>query len=170
MSADLAAIRAALRTILVRETGINFVFANQNAPRPAIPYGTLDFVNPSSRVGQTDWFGYDQGEDDFKVRGLRQSTVSLNIIGEGANNMMALVRDITQRPDVLEELTAVGLSIVREEGPINLTELEDTIYRERSQMDLIVYLSVNLETPIEPIESVEGTFEGTPVGDIDFEA
>jgi hypothetical protein len=146
--------------------GVPVIFTRQAAPRPKPPYGTLQFLAPSSREGSIDELRYDEEEDAFFQSGSRIFTATLNCYGEGANQKMANLRDSLDRPDVVEEFGLAGLAHVSEDGPNDLSELEETVYRERSQMDLELRGTLDREAEnVGAIESAEIVFKDAPGGD-----
>lgn len=152
---NLDTAKAALYTWVKRETDIEVIFARQGAPRPPLPYATILFVNSATRVGSIDETRISEG--DFKQRAQRTALVSLNIFGAGANDLMSKLRDSLDRADVIEEFAATGLAHIGENGPNDLTALEDTKYIERSQLDLTVLYAVERDTDTGVIETVEIT-------------
>lgn len=158
---DIETVKAALYKWMHRETGITIIFANQGHHRPKRPYGSINFVNAARRVGSID---ASEGDgSNFKLSGLRSTLVSLNIFGDGANDKMAKLRDTLDLPNVIEELSSVGIAVVDEEGPKDLTGLLETKYEERSQMDLTLNYAQETEVAVVPIESVEIDLVGTVV-------
>lgn len=158
-------IETAIYNWVKAETGLaNVIFVNQDGPRPAIPYASIEFLNPALRVGSIDEIRFQAGdtpdEDEFVQTGLRTSLVSLNIFGEGANDLMSKLRDTLDRPDIIETF---DFAHIDENGPIDLTELEETKTRERSQMDLTIMYAIERETNVVPIEEVEIKIEGGPL-------
>lgn len=156
-------IKAALYTWMVRETGITVIFARQGKERPAIPYGVILFVNAGEREGMTDELRGD-GDESFTMVGRRSAPVTLNIYGANANQKMCLLRDSLQRPDVVEEFSAAGISCVSDSAPLDLTELEEISYQERSQMELTLGYTVSRETDVVPIEGTDITHLNAPGG------
>lgn len=149
------AIKTAILTWMTRETGLTCIYARQAGPRPTPPYGSILITNPAIRIGGQDELR--ANGDKFSQTGLRTTILSLNIFGEGANDKMNKLRDSLDRPDVIQEFESAGLAHHGEEGPTDLTELEDTSYLERSQMDLTVSYAKNYNnlSGVMPIDSVE---------------
>lgn len=154
-------IKTAILTWMARETGMTCIFARQGKPRPKLPYGSILVVNHGVRVGGIDEIRGEATEVAgspayiYKQNGLRTCMVSLNIYGENANALMAKLRDSLDRPDVIEEMEKAKLAFIREEGPNDLTELEDTKYTERSQIDLTFQYALERETTVVPILEAE---------------
>lgn len=148
------AIKTAILTWMARETGLTCIYARQGTPRPKLPYGSILVVNAGVRIGGQDELRV-QGSN-FSQSGLRRILVSINIFGEDANGKMSTLRDSLDRPDVIEEFERAGLAHHGEVGPNDLTELEDTSYPERSQLDLTLSYAKNYNgISVQPIDAVE---------------
>lgn len=153
----LEAVRTALYTWMQRETGLTIIFAEQSKQRPQLPYGSIKFVNPAVRVGGRDEIRI-QGENSTVV-GQRTTLASLNIFGKNANDVMSKLLTSLDRPDVIDLFSEAGMSHVGETGPNDLTELMETQYQERSQMDLSLMYTDTQDAKLGFIESVEITNE-----------
>lgn len=144
-----------------RESGLTVIKANQGTPRPARPYASLRYLSASDRLGGSQ----DQQRSSLitvnsvevsgvVVEGMRKAVASLNIFGENALSTLAKVRDSLDRPDVIEEFIRAEIGHI-EEGPINdLTDLEETEYLERGQMDLMISFVASSEVDVGTIEHV----------------
>lgn len=147
-------MQAALYTWMKRETKLaNVIFPRQGKPRPKPPYGTILVVPATARVGAFDELRAEG--DTFTLVGLRTVLVSINIFGEGANAMMAALRNSLDKPRVIDEFAAAEIAHLDESGPNDLTSLEETIYRERSQMDLTLGLSEATDAEVTALEDTD---------------
>lgn len=149
----LEAVRTTLYTWMQRETGITIIFAEQSKQRPELPYGSIKFVNPAQRVGSRDEIVI-RGQTS-KVVGQRTALASLNIYGKRANDIMSQLLLSLDRPDVIDMFAEAGMSHIGEEGPRDLTELMETKYQERSQMDLTIGYAEEQDAKLGFIEKVE---------------
>lgn len=143
------------------ESGLVVVKANQKGPRPARPYISLRFLNASQRVGSMDQNTTTEhtlaGETKYSVatEGMRTAVASINVFGDNAIDTLAMIRDSLDRPDVIDRFESAGVSHISE-GPINdLTELLETIYEERGQMDLTIGFVAANEVEYGIIQSAE---------------
>lgn len=127
-------------------------------PRPARPYASLRFLNPSSRLGgSVDQQSITMPAKTVATEGMRKAVASINIFGEAAIATLARVRDSLDRPDIVEFFVTAGITIL-EDGQINdLTELLETQYEERGQMDLTVAFVAGSEVDVKTIEHAEIT-------------
>lgn len=157
-----AAIYQTLYNWLTAESGLTVIRANQKGPRPARPYASLNFLNPSNRLGNS--IDQQRATDAGLVaaEGMRSAVASINIFGDNALDTMAAVRDSLDRADV-QEVFEDGEIAHLDEGPItDLTELQETIYEERAQMDLTLSFVASSEVDVGTIEEVvlEGEADG----------
>jgi len=169
-----AQIYAALQTWIKRESGYsNVIQARQSQARPQLPYGSVLVIVAGVRVGGIDETRGQAtttlGQPDyvFTLEGLRTCLVSVNFYGKGANETLSKVRDSMDRADVIEEMSRAGISILSDDGPRDLTELENTVYTERAQIDFTVQYAMVRDTPIQPILEIE--MDGVLITDQDTE-
>lgn len=165
-----------LRTWIVRELGVIYgasmankvIFARQSAPRPKMPYAAIDFIAPGVRVGGIDEVRYDEDQEKFFQAGFRTTTVTIDILGDRANDALSRLLDTLDFPTVVQEMQGYGIAHIGENGPFDLTEFEDTKDVERAQLNLTFSYSIErYETeaaPIGAIESVEVTLTDSPAG------
>lgn len=150
---------------LKSETGLTVIRANQKGPRPARPYVSLNFLNPSSRLGASVDQQWVNADKTVSTEGMRKAVASINIFGENAIDTLARVRDSLDRPDVVAKFDAAGVTHL-DDGQINdLTELQETIYEERGQMDLTVAFVASGDVDVSTIEHVNlsGDADGNTV-------
>lgn len=122
-------VKARMRDWFKAETGLKNVFwSRQDEPRPGsagpAKYGTILFLGNGRRVGGIDELRWSSGSSKFNQEGLRTAIVSLNIVGDGANELMSQLRDSVDRPDVVEQFHGWGFSIVADTDPLDLSDLE----------------------------------------------
>lgn len=163
---DLATLKGTLLTWVRRETRITVIFARQDKPRPKFPYATIYAPNPAIRVGAIDEIRPNDDDTGYEQHGLRTTTVSLNIYGDDANDLMSRLRDSLDWPLTQEEFATAGLALVGETGPKDLSAFEDTKHVERSQLDLVfmygITRSPDEDRDVGQIATVELTREDLP--------
>jgi hypothetical protein len=148
-------IRAKLQEWAERETGLTFIYGRQAKPRPNIPYGEITFVGAGARVGGIDEYRLNGIEQS--IQGQREALVSLNIYGSNANEIMTDLIRTLDTPAVVEEFIIAGFSHFGENGPNDLTQLEDTRYLERSQATLQIRYAFENDVTGDTIYQVELT-------------
>lgn len=145
-----------------RQKKLQFIWSEQDSPRPKRPYGTLRFLTGPVKSGADEERVCDDGS--VLTSGPRQFTLSVNIYGEESLNLMATLQDSLDLPSCREYFRGHGLSVFEELGVQNLTSLIESEYEDRSQMDIIFNYASNVEDIVDPgiIETVE--LEGTHTG------
>lgn len=143
---------------ITTNTGLTCIASRQDAPRPELPFISLLVVNAGARVGSQDAIEYNEDEDKHYQAGLRTTNISINMFGGDANEVLSNLRDTLDSPNGIDFFKQKGLSHIDENGPNDLTEIENTSYPERSQLGLTFMYAINKELDIESIESA--TFEG----------
>lgn len=142
---DFATLRSKLYTWMVDQSALGsdrVIEADQAEHRPARPYGTYKVTSPK-RVGGTDQEVMVAGV--LNVSGEREITASLNVFGAGALETMQKLRDSLELPSVRDTyFTAFDLAVTEVSEVRDLTELEDTKFQQRAQMDVVVGLTSNL--------------------------
>lgn len=145
-----------------RKKKLQFIWSEQSAPRPERPYGTLRFLTGPVKSGADEERVCDDGT--VLSSGPRQFTLSVNIYGEEALNIMATLQDSLDLNSCREFFRDQGLSVFEELGVQNLTSLIESEYEDRSQMDIIFNYSSNVKDIVEAgiVETVE--LQGTHTG------
>lgn len=151
----------ALFAWLQSESGLTVIKANQKGPRPARPYVSLNFINPSSEMGGDDQYTTDPSTGVVTTAGPRSAQASVNIFGPDSVDMLAKVRDSLQRPDVIDAFDASGITILDTSNINDLTEQQETIYEERGQVDITLSFTVSSDVDMKTIDiaSLTGTIE-----------
>lgn len=140
-------IRKGLHDWIHGVTGKTAILANQNAPRPALPYYTWS-ENTIAKVGE-DY------ANNNEVVGNRDFTVSVQGFGNGVLSGLEDLRTSLGKPSVQIALRAKSIIVV-DSGAVNdLTGLDDTKWVERSQCDFIFRTSAEVTTGDGIIETVE---------------
>lgn len=134
-------------------TGLTVIKANQKGPRPARPYASLNFINPSDALGDVQWSI--NGDKTVSSEGMYKAVASINVFGENAVDTLAKLRNSLDRPDVVELFAAANVTHL-DSGQVNdLTALQETAYEERGQLDLTVAFVDGSEVDVGTIEHVE---------------
>lgn len=131
------------------------IWDKQNAPRPDPPYAFLDIITgPNPIATQDEMFSHEDGT--FEITGLREFTLSINVIAKNAFHKMQQVQISLNRPKFLEQLQLAGLAMINYSSVNDLSELLETDYEVRAQMDVRFYMvSTFSDREINTIEKVE---------------
>lgn len=136
--------------------GITVVEANQNAPRPALPYITLYVtstpLNEHANQSAPNSAGTASIENEAAVM------ASVQCFGENSKSIMDGLRLSLEKVTVRQALRAAGLPYIRTLNGVNdLTEVVGTKYEPRAGMDLEFRAVMAVTDSVGVIESVEGT-------------
>ncbi|NIQ92379.1 MAG: hypothetical protein GWN93_26735 [Deltaproteobacteria bacterium] len=149
-------VRLGLKRWLQKEIGATVIFAEQGAPRPSsFPYGSLR-IQSINQVGGDDALRDVDAQGKQKTYGVRSAVFGVAVYGPGATALLEKALGSLHKPTVREELYyTYGISAIDDEGIINLTELLETDWEERAQMDLMVMYAIEQEDDVGLIEKVE---------------
>lgn len=153
-------ISASLYTLVKSIVGAEeLVFADQNAPRPALPYWTIR-VSTQRKVGADS---YGQGVDadgDQLVSGVREATVQIQRIGANSDVVCADFRDILSKTTILEDWQMQKIALYRIGDVLNVPyKLDDSQLEPRASIDLFVRFGTELLDRVGYIDTVEITAE-----------
>jgi hypothetical protein len=130
------------------------IFIDQNAPRPALPYWTLD-VSPRRHLGRD---GYSQGVDDDgdqEVYGVREATAQVQRIGSDADSFVQDLRDNLALITVQEAWQVAGVSLFNTGDVVDVPFPMDNNHLEpRAVLDLFVRFGTKLIDRVGIIETV----------------
>lgn len=133
------------------------IFADQNAPRPPLPYWTV-LTQTNKQLGSAT---YSQGvtlAGDQEVRGVREATVRLQRMGEGSFTAVSDVRDDVSRLTVLENWQRQKISLYNVGDVQNVPFLMDKASLEpRATLDLFIRHGTSLLDRVSAIETVEAS-------------
>lgn len=131
------------------------IFADQNAPRPALPYWTLN-VSPRKHLGRD---GYSQGvtdDGDQEVYGVRESTAQVQRIGKDSDELVEGLRDDLSRVTVQEQWQLEGISCFNTGDVQDVPFPMDNNHLEpRAVLDLFVRYGTKLIDRVGVIEVVD---------------
>ena len=146
-------------------TGEPLIWSNQNAPRPAIPYWTLNSVSEVAIGDNT----YDQGTNDIDQmfhRGVRESVIQVQRIGEGSTQIIANLRENLARISTRESWYAENVALFLM-GAVNDVPflLDGNSFEPRATLDLSIRYGKKQADTLMSIEviSADGTYDGAVV-------
>lgn len=114
------------------------IFADQDAVRPALPYMVVRVVVYDIPVHEDEDLFDDESPPQWRGRGSRTSTVSVNAYGTGAEAWLERATLFLRSPATLAQLGAAGLAVRTEGGLNNLSGLLDESSQVRFQRDFLV--------------------------------
>jgi hypothetical protein len=134
----------------------------QNAPRPTNPYMSFKITTPGAKSGDdsVQWISGSK----FNVGGQREMTVSFHCYGtshEEAYNYMTLWQGSLELKTIQQLLRKSGIAVWIIGAVADLSQLLNTGYEGRSQMDVQFGLASNLTDDPGEIDTVgiQGTVE-----------
>lgn len=149
------AIKDTLYTLVKALVGAEtLIFADQNAPRPPLPYWTLR-LSAQRKIGED---AYGQGVDvngDQLVSGVREITVQVQRVGENSDALCADLRDNLSRTTVLEEWQRQKIALYDLGDVLNVPyKLDNSQLEPRASVDLFVRFGTELLDRVGVIETV----------------
>lgn len=130
----------------------------QAAPRPNLPYMSFNVTSPSAR------YGYDsvhvvEGEDSlYNVGGQRKMSVSFHCYAatqEQAWNLMTLWQSALEVPTVQARFGAAGMPVWSSGVVADLSQLLNTGWEGRAQLDAFFGVASNVEVDLGQIETAD---------------
>jgi len=152
------AVKDTLYTLIKASIGAEeLIFADQNAPRPSLPYWTMR-LSAQRAVGID---AYSQGVDDLgdqKVLGVREVTVQVQRHGEDSDTACADFRDVLSKTSVLETWQVQKIALYDTGDVLNVPfKLDNAQLEPRSSVDLFVRFGTELLDRVGIIDTVEAT-------------
>ena len=151
-----ATIGALLKAVIGSET---LIFADQNAPRPALPYWSMRIASRRA-IGED---AYSQGVDangDQKVSGVREVTVQVQRFGADSDVVCADLRDKLSRTTVIEAWQAEKFALLNVGDVLNIPyKLDNSQFEPRASLDLFVRFGTELLDRVGWIDTVETSAE-----------
>jgi hypothetical protein len=161
-------LKGTIQTLLAARTGGEaLIEADQNAPRPPLPYWTWKITSMPA-LGR-DSLGQGVSDDGNQtVQGVREATISLQRYGADSEVPVATVRDDMARTTVIEAWGLADLAIIRC-GPVTNTSItrDNASIEARCMLELFIRFGTRLLDRVGIIETIEadGTYPGTAAAD-----
>jgi hypothetical protein len=149
-------VKATLYTLVKALIGAEtLVFADQNAPRPPLPYWTLRLAAQRA-VGED---AYSQGVDangDQLISGVREITVQVQRFGPDSDVACADLRDNLSRTTVSETWQVQKIALYDVGDVLNVPyKLDNSQLEPRASVDLFVRFGTELLDRVGWIDTVE---------------
>ncbi len=149
-------VKATLYTLVKALIGAEtLVFADQNAPRPPLPYWTLRLAAQRA-VGED---AYSQGVDangDQLISGVREITVQVQRFGPDSDVACADLRDNLSRTTVSETWHVQKIALYDVGDVLNVPyKLDNSQLEPRASVDLFVRFGTELLDRVGWIDTVE---------------
>lgn len=139
----------------VKPANVTVVEANQNAPRPALPFITV--YQTGTALAEHSEISAPDADGDAVIRNDAEIMISLQCFGENSKAIMDGVRISLERETIRRALRAAGLPYIRTlNGVTDNTETVGTRYEERAGMDLEFRAALTVSDSIGVIETATG--------------
>lgn len=141
MSLNLDSVENVLREAVMAVTDLDnnsVVIHYPNAPRPALPYASLQYISSSENVGE--WRKFNKVTHLVETYGSREVLYSLQFYGNGARQLSTKAQTGLQLQSIREGYVASGVpfSVLRIEKIDLDSTLLDSDYEERSILDIVL--------------------------------
>lgn len=149
-------IETVAESLLSQLSKIPFIRANQNGPRPKLPYATYQ-VNARTAVG-SDEYGLVDGSGLMPIVGVREGTILINFFGSGAreqaDNLVNSIRKVSSH-DLMRKLSLILFAT----GSVtDLTALRDNAnFEEMANVDVSFRYAAKYSDKVGVIETVDAT-------------
>lgn len=110
-----------------------FIWEDQNAPRPSVPYiaGKISIVRS---IGQ-DYIGAPNASGINQITGNRELMLLLQSFGEGALTLLNSLRNASLRDSSQRSLADIGLIVIDDSGLTDISVLMDARIEPRASLD-----------------------------------
>ncbi len=143
-----------IRALVAKATPLQVIFANQNGPRPSLPYITLR-VDAAPRAPLLEADLTEDGRQTYAAH--RDSTVELQCFGEGSTDALD---DLSQRlkgPSMAAAAYAANLAVYATDAVQNVPVLRDGgRYEPRAVLDIGVRYTKQHDEDVGLITTVQG--------------
>lgn len=154
------ALRDTIRTLFKDAIGAEeLIFANQNSPRPPLPYWVMQ-ITTTRRLGRDS---YSQGVDINgvqKVKGVREANVRILRIGADSNQRVNDLADGLSKVSVLEKFQLAKIALYAVGDVMDVPyKLDNNQFEPRSIVDVSLRFGSELIDTVGIIESIEVSAE-----------
>jgi len=122
--------------VIAAGTNTRVIFFRPNAPRPQLPYTSIQYLSNVGEIG--DFEEFDQDDNQVKTFGNREVTYTLNCYGDNAideaNTLQGSLRSTTVRAILA---ATVAIRIWNLEAIRDLSLLVDSGFEERQAFDIV---------------------------------
>jgi len=133
---------AVYNAILGAGENTRVIFFYPNAPRPQLPYTSIQTLSIGAVID--DWDEFNDIDNESNVYGMREIIFSVNAYGINADSEILRLQGKLQTQSVREVLRdKIGISIMSVGAPRDLSTLIDSGYEKRFSMDIV--FNVNVE-------------------------
>lgn len=167
MAFSFSAVESFLVEWVAERTQLTVIWANQNAPSPALPYVYLDWVSDPASLILSD-LRWDEDSAKFYTNANLEFSVSVSILVDAElsnnpdQNARALAYSLRQslhQPGIFETFRGANLAVQDVTRVLCLDEVHKTEYINRAVFDLLLRSSESVLADVDSVGSV--TMEAT---------
>lgn len=158
---EFAPYKTAIYNWFSKQSNITAIWADQSKVRPKRPYATLKIITGTVKLGGQDNLRDGPAGRPFVLNGPRQISLSVNVYGEDAMDILTTVRDSLDDPAVIDDLDAHGLAVTDDGSVQNVTEALESHFEPRAQMDVVFMLQEERDAFVVPVDRIN--LNGTDV-------
>ena len=137
-------------------TGWDCIWAYENGTMPP-KFIMLNIISTSGFGDDRKKRSFDEENKLLKnvISGIKESTLSLNAYGVGANEVLSTLWQSLNKESILDRCFFNGVSVIDASSVQDLTDLlDDLTYEERAQIDLTVSFTQETPDDINIIETI----------------
>jgi len=158
--------------------GIATIWDKSNAPRPALPYATLNFSSGVRSEGNPEELY--KGLDTFSYPLRKIITLTVQVFAENAHlaYIDSLINSLAM-PTVQDSIRAAGFAIRGHSDPMDISRLLDTKFELRAAVDFFFAYAIEADdipgeiqyvTITEGVFSADGVIDTYIFNDLDIDA
>ena len=134
---------------------VEVVRSRENAPKgKTVPYVAVDLTH-FDQVGWDERDAPDGTTGDVVVRGMRETTLSVDVFGTGGLDLCRAIRNAIGTVAVQAALHALGVAFGPWSGILNLTQRYELQWKERGMFTVVLrYRSETLDAAVGLVTSV----------------
>ena len=146
---------------------IPVIRAEDDQVRPNRLFIEYKFLTGFNKIGERDQLRYSESDGSFKLKGEREFTVTVNIVGVNAADCAAQIVSCMESPAICDGLRSAGLATRNQLTVADASVFQETDFEERAVLDVVFGVALEKLDPVTFIELVKFT-NGLPGGE-DFQ-
>lgn len=148
-----------LHTLISALAGEVVIMADQNSPRPVLPYWTMR-LNTQARLGRDSQSNNVDNNGIQIVRGVREATCQLQRYGANAFDICNDLRNNLSKQSELDKWQLAKVSVYNSSNVLNVPfKLNDLQFEPRATVDLFIRVGIELQDNVGVIETVTTTMQ-----------
>lgn len=157
---NIAAIKTALyawAVLALNDAGVTVYWDEPDGPRPPNPAVRFKFVSGPTMVGLDEMRPTDADPAAFAIVGPRTFILSASAYGDTSADLISTLQTSASDPAKVQALGVAGVGILSFGPPRDLSELLETKWERRHQVDVNLLVTEYVATAAGIIENLEAT-------------